>query len=153
MIYRLGPRPIGYGCQRSIGTLGMIEGLTTLIGHLPLKASTISLPTLLLEAGLILEVPEAAVRRGSGGCPLVTWDRTRWRRCGLAELHPGVPDWAHEISEVGVLQENQRLESEDPAFSADCQDLPQWTTSFSNRFRIVGIILTYWFKIFLRSFT
>jgi len=81
LIYRLEPRPIGYGCQRSNGTLGMIEGLTTLIGHLPLKASTISLPTLLLEAGLILEVPEAAVHGGSGGCPLVTWDRTRWRRC------------------------------------------------------------------------
>ena len=38
----------------------MTEGLTMLMGHFPLKASTISLPTLLLEAGLILEVPEAA---------------------------------------------------------------------------------------------
>ena len=38
----------------------MTEGLTMLMGHFPLKASTISLPILLLEAGLILEEPEAA---------------------------------------------------------------------------------------------
>ena len=63
----------------------------------------------------------------------------------LAELHLEIPDCAHEISEVEVLQENERLKSEDPALSTDCQDLSQRATSFSNHLRIVKTILTYCF--------